>query len=43
MNALDETLKAAMDALDPNGSLNLSKIDFGIEGARKVASFLRKW
>jgi hypothetical protein len=41
MDALDETLKAYLE--DPNGSLNLSKLDFGIEGAKKVASFLRNW
>jgi hypothetical protein len=41
MDTLDEKLKAYKE--DPNGSLNLSGLGFGIEGATKVASFLPKW
>jgi hypothetical protein len=41
MNALDEKLKAYKE--DPNGSLDLYGIGFGIEGAKNVASFLPKW
>ena len=38
---LDERLTA--HSKDPNGILDLSGLEFGIEGAEKVASFLSKW
>jgi hypothetical protein len=41
MDALDEKLKSYLD--DPNGSLDLSGLGFGIEGAKKVTSLLRNW
>jgi hypothetical protein len=41
MSVLDEKLKAYLKV--PNGSLDLHGLDFGTEGAKKVASFLPKW
>jgi hypothetical protein len=41
MSALDEKLKAYLR--DPKGSLDLSGLGFGTEGAKKVASFIPKW
>jgi hypothetical protein len=43
MSVLDKKLKAYLEDRDPNGSLDLSRLDFGTEGAKKVASFLPKW
>jgi hypothetical protein len=40
MDALGAKLKAYVE--DPTGSLDLSGLDFGIEGVEKVASFLPK-
>jgi hypothetical protein len=39
--ALDETLNAYLQ--DPNGSLDLSGLDFRNGGATKVAAFLSEW
>jgi hypothetical protein len=41
MSVLDEKLNAYLE--DPNGSLNLSGLAFGTEGAKKVVSLLSKW
>jgi hypothetical protein len=41
MDALDEKIKAYSE--DPNGSLDLPVLGFGIEGAKKVASLVRNW
>jgi hypothetical protein len=41
MSVLHEKLKAYLE--DPNGTLDLSALGFGTEGAKKVASFLPKW
>jgi hypothetical protein len=43
MEASDEILKAYMYLRDPNSSRDLSGLKFGIEGVKRVASFLSKW